>query len=452
MDKLNKEAKRMKKICRTKSMWLFMMAFMSLIFFSQTARADVSPGEVVDKTNWEKIEGMVPEQVLEWVKRGDYVLNIGSLKLNPKELYPKEALEANKTNIGKYDVDKEGGIIDVKTGKLPEFIIGFPFPDADIDKDPEKAPVKILHNTQYSRYCTGHLRASPALKLEWINPSALERRVEVDYTSGMYSGYSGAKDIPNPERFIYKNIVKVTAPYDVAGTAVLLWRYQDNRRDVNFSYIPAIRRVRRMSPASRSDAFLGSDLCFDDTAGYDGKIQDFIWKAVRTQTAVVPWCSDHLQLLVKPATTMGWGTTKDMVTGEYGYNTKGWKGKPWALTNGVWVKTKVFIIDGTPKDPYYNYGRTVYWLETERFGGAYKIIFDRAGRYWKTGITPLVGTTNPDGTYKNLEFGMLNMIDDRNQHASLLKQNADRSHYWVWMMQDMDLGIFDLGGFVKYCK
>ncbi|HPD61646.1 MAG TPA: hypothetical protein PKV48_07815, partial [Thermodesulfobacteriota bacterium] len=130
----------------------------------------------------------------------------------------------------------------------------------------------------------------------------------------------------------------------------------------------------------------------------------------------------------------------------------GWKGKPWALTNGVWVKTKVFIIDGTPKDPYYNYGRTVYWLETERFGGAYKIIFDRAGRYWKTGITPLVGTTNPDGTYKNLEFGMLNMIDDRNQHASLLKQNADRSHYWVWMMQDMDLGIFDLGGFVKYCK
>ena len=31
---------------------------------------------MIDKTNWETAQGLLPEPVLEWVKKGDFVLNI----------------------------------------------------------------------------------------------------------------------------------------------------------------------------------------------------------------------------------------------------------------------------------------------------------------------------------------------------------------------------------------
>ncbi len=36
-----------------------------------SASADVLAGDIIDKTNWEKVEGMVPESVLNWIKKGD---------------------------------------------------------------------------------------------------------------------------------------------------------------------------------------------------------------------------------------------------------------------------------------------------------------------------------------------------------------------------------------------
>ena len=56
-------------------------------------------------------------------------------------------------------------------------------------------------------------------------------------------------------------ITRANSPYDMAGTAVLTWRYRDPKAEDNsFAYVPAIRRVRRMTPANRSDAMMGSDM------------------------------------------------------------------------------------------------------------------------------------------------------------------------------------------------
>ena len=72
------------------------------------------------------------------------------------------------------------------------------------------------------------------------------------------------------------------------GTNILLWRYRDERMDSTFAYVPAIRRVRRMSPANRSDAFLGSDFCVDDAWGYGGKINAFTWKVIKKTDQLLP--------------------------------------------------------------------------------------------------------------------------------------------------------------------
>ena len=35
------------------------------------ASAEPPPGTVIDKTNWQEIEGLVPDAVLNWIKKGD---------------------------------------------------------------------------------------------------------------------------------------------------------------------------------------------------------------------------------------------------------------------------------------------------------------------------------------------------------------------------------------------
>ena len=41
---------------------------------TQTVRADVGPGDIIDKSNYEKIEGWVPDYVVGWVKAGDLTM------------------------------------------------------------------------------------------------------------------------------------------------------------------------------------------------------------------------------------------------------------------------------------------------------------------------------------------------------------------------------------------
>ena len=65
------------------------LLIVSLIVASvPVARADVVPGDVIDKTNWEKAQGLLPEPVLDWVKKGDFILDIHALKYRPLDSFP----------------------------------------------------------------------------------------------------------------------------------------------------------------------------------------------------------------------------------------------------------------------------------------------------------------------------------------------------------------------------
>ncbi len=230
---------------------------------------------------------------------------------------------------------------------------------------------------------------------------------------------------------------------------MLLWRFKDDRKDMNFAYVPAIRRIRRMSPANRSDAFVGSDCCIDDAWGYDGRIIAFDWKLVRTQEALVPYKSGDPELLVQNEEGE-WDTTRAVKPSIYGYQTEGWKGAPWAPTNFIWVKRPVWIIQSTPKDPYYNYGRVEFWYDPELYFPKYGIIYDRAGTYWKAFLVGHQAFQSQDGRMKLMVISIQHMIDDRTHHSSIVENYSPRN-IWRHFMQ-MDLNDFSLAGFMKFCK
>ncbi|MEW6440784.1 MAG: hypothetical protein AB1640_07575 [bacterium] len=120
------------------------------------AYADFSPGQTIDKTNWEKGQSLLPEAVLNWVKKGDFILQTGALDYKPAEFFPPHALKSFENNAGKFELDGEDGIIDVATQKLPNFIEGIPFPE--IQPSDPKAGQQLLYDKNYNVYSMGGLR------------------------------------------------------------------------------------------------------------------------------------------------------------------------------------------------------------------------------------------------------------------------------------------------------
>ena len=127
-------------------------------------------------------------------------------------------------------------------------------------------------------------------------------------------------------------VAVTVSPADLNGTAALSWRYRDaSKRDSNWAYVPALRRVRAVSPANRSDGFLGSDMSQDDGEFFDGKTEDFTWtlKDETDQFRIVDPLSLKGQGDVVWLSTGGWRTIwPDLKL--MGYMDPAWKGLAWA--------------------------------------------------------------------------------------------------------------------------
>ncbi len=417
-----------------------------LTFLNVPASADVAPGDVIDKTNWEKAEGLLPASVLDWVKKGDFVLQIGKLSYNTEDYFPDFQEKAFKTDVGKYGLDADNGIIDVKTGKLPKHVSALPF--SKIDPDDPKLCEKVMYNSHYMTYQRGSTRL-PAQTIA-VNRSGLERESDSYWYQLTMDGNPKAVQLPNPKGIEKKAIAVVRKPYDVAGTAVMLWRFMSpTQEDTSFGYIPAIRRVRRMSPANRSDAFMGSDMSMDDANGYDGKITAFTWKLLRKQDGIIAYLSADPVLLVKNEAGE-WHTTPAIRAIPLGFQVKGWQGAPWAPTNLVWVKRPVYVFEMTPKDPYYNYGPQELWVDVATYAVMYKVINDKARNYWKTFYTSSMCVASEDKAMKFWALAGQYVIDDRTHHSTIVEDASPRNIWNYWVM--LDPYDFTLGGFQKFCK
>jgi outer membrane lipoprotein-sorting protein len=62
-----------------------------------------------------------------------------------------------------------------------------------------------------------------------------------------------------------KNIMYFQEPADVKGTGFLSWEYDNpSKDDDRWLFLPALKKVRRISGSSKNDYFMGSDFTYDD--------------------------------------------------------------------------------------------------------------------------------------------------------------------------------------------
>jgi hypothetical protein len=406
----------------------------------------MAPGTVIDKTNWQEVEGLMPDSVLNWVKRGEGTMTVGELPFNPDDYMTPAGKKYMESNKGRYDVDADGLMVDLKTGKLPEFIDGLPFPEIDVN-DPN-AGSKVMYNKHYYSYTVGNIVVS--FQSKWIGrKTGFERELVSEYWTYILDGYPPAKEESNPENVEMHSLIITLAPFDVRGTNILLWRYRNERLDSTFAYVPAIRRVRRMSPANRSDAFLGSDFCVDDAWGYGGKINAFTWKLIKKADQLVPFYPGPPVKLVKNDEGE-WQSVPEGRKITYGCQKEGWQGAPWWPQELIYVMRPTYVLQCEAKDKYYNYGPQQLWMDAACYTPSYKVISDRSGTYWKVEWQSLGVLGDPDKGFGFVGLANMMAFDDRSDHATciVLYSPDNVSRYFA----RSDRNDFSLGGFQKLCK
>jgi Protein of unknown function (DUF1329) len=378
----------------------------------------VQPG-VIDHSNCAQVRDLLPEPVFNWVEKGDLTLALGEMR--DEVIWEPAFMKASEANAGRYDVDADGGLVDRESGERPPHTYGFPFPH--IDPADANAAIKIMWNTSPTTYKFGRLCAPFALN--WVNRSGFERAVKGETLSIAYDFQPTSP--PNPDGTETRDLFEALSPASVEGIAVLSWRYLDNRPDSVWSYVPFARRIREMTAANRSDAFLGSDLSQDDGLLWLGKHQSFRWKLAEKQDVLVPTVApSYVRLVPGPSGPNGqeWKSPPTFPGARFGLSTVGWTGAPWLPTNMVWVKRPVWVVEGYPKDPYYNYGRQLFYIDRVTYKIYYKVIYTPSGEYWKTILQDLGIGTVPDGSMREVITAAIVAVDDRADHATYTKGNA----------------------------
>lgn len=61
-----------------------------------------------------------------------------------------------------------------------------------------------------------------------------------------------------------KKIMFFLAPADIKNTSFMNWSYDDAKSDDQWIYLPALKKVKRISSDSKGDYFIGSDFTYDD--------------------------------------------------------------------------------------------------------------------------------------------------------------------------------------------
>jgi hypothetical protein len=189
-----------------------------------------------------------------------------------------------------------------------------------------------------------------------------------------------------------------------------------------------VRRVRRLTAANTSDGVFGSHISRDDFAAFAGRIHYFDWKLIGAKEALVPytlpvpktWEPAEPHGFILPANEnaaiMPWPGKSKL----YNPDSHPWTGTSWWPTNLHMTKRPVWILELTPKDPYYAYGRQILWVDKELFFGYYKEIYDRAGEYWKTIVRGGGIALNKEKTFSTVQTDFLMALDERHNQATVL--------------------------------
>ena len=328
-------------------------------------QAEPKPGDTIGPHNWERVKGMVGDNLLDRIKQGY------SFKIKEPTRYdvPREYVEATKRYSGKVRLGADG--------ELLNYVAGRPFPQIE-PRDPQ-AGQKVAWNF-YWRWQGddfkngGGTQAGKVIRYA-IEKDGSERRA--DFVAYFLFPRTRVTLDPKPVIPGYEHIDSLqlridSYPRDSSGTATFEIRYADPKRpDDLYLYIPSLRRIRRASTTQRCQTLAPSEFNLDDIDFFRGKITDFNYRLLGEKRALVNYAQKNVPYQRKQ--------------GDY------------LPIDEMWEIQDVYVLEITPKDPSYCYPKKILWVDKVAYEATWGMTWDRKGDYWKELALFRIPAKLPDG-------------------------------------------------------
>ncbi|HYC53927.1 MAG TPA: DUF1329 domain-containing protein [Candidatus Binatia bacterium] len=341
---------------------------------AQTAGgAEPKPGEKIDKTNVDKYASFISPGVKASVENGSELLVVPYQKIP----VPKAYVAATEKYSAQATLDERND--------LKNWVAGRPFPIVD-PNDP-KAAVKVMWNFGRTSYFSDDLGVHlPDADTGAFFKNAdgkptyqVERHFIVDWSRNLrFFGRLHNDPRPiiadNPDQVFNKaGFFPLIEPFDLKGVGTVSFRYIDpTRQDDTWLYTPAIRRVRRLSSAQRSDALFGQDIDLDSFGGYAGQIPWSDWKLIGKKPMLASLHGKNLPPKVCPN------------DGGVTYC------EDWEVRPNVW------IVEGRSKLQGYAYSKRVIYVDDEAQMIPYSDLYDHNDELWKVVLINIRTSTRPN--------------------------------------------------------
>ncbi|MDY6863440.1 MAG: DUF1329 domain-containing protein [Thermodesulfobacteriota bacterium] len=371
---------------------VFIFCISLCFIYSAQGIEKVKPGVEIKKENYKEFQAdfknLLPESTF---KHYSNAVENGwlTIKVVKKKTYrgPEGWIKQTEENRGKFKVAEDNRLLG------PKWKGGIPFPEP-------KNGQEIGWNA-YRRYQCGRDFKNYSEFNLYAKTGKKERSFKNWFFKLFYLGRTENPPIPevpgNNGELTWKESMLIMDPYDVKGFAMIRTHFEDiNKIDDVYSYLPALRRLRRLTGSDTTDPVLGSDSCYDDFEYWHQKLDSTMSFKFIGERNFLTLC--HVD--VKPENMMA----KNCI-------------------NGDWEIRPMYILEIKHNDPNYAYSKRIFCIDKEDGLGTiqYAENFDRKGRLWRGNCLSHILYVDPKTNMRNWFGGIFK--DVITGHSSVLDMN-----------------------------
>jgi Protein of unknown function (DUF1329) len=206
------------------------------------------------------------------------------------------------------------------------------------------------------------LPSAAEMKMMYGGGGSFQRTLDAFYRKVFYTHLAMLPDhtlpVPDAAIFEFKEFTGFYSPFDIRGTAFIIYRYADpHREDDGWAYIPNLRRVRRISAEVKSDSLLGTDHTLEDFYSFSGRELEWHWRFLgwKDQLAVVDSSHEYTYL----------------------YGPEG------IIPNDTWTLRRFAVMERTPLSPRHPYKSVVEDWDAQNYDAWTMEAFDHKDKLWK---------------------------------------------------------------------
>jgi hypothetical protein len=398
------------------------------------AKPDFKPGDVLTENDLERIRPFIPPGYLEQLNFPGFRMEIAPAEDHTPRRDYQDCSE-------KYQSQVRLG----PDGELDNYNCGQPFPTSSLTTADPTSGIKAAWNYEYRwqnyglaiyslpwmwvRFggshapidiekppefwdtgtdFKGHLPDKEEITQSFAGGGTFQRVLQCAYQRVYFSHLApladkgGVLPLPNAKDFEFKEFTGFFGPFDIRGTAFIIYRYSDPRRgDDAWAYLPALRRVRRITVEVKSDSLLGTDHTLEDFYSFSGRPLEWNWRF------------------------LGWKDILAVMSSKHDY--AHYFGPNGVIPNDRWELKRFAVVERTPLRPRHPYSSALDFWDPENWDASYLIPFDHSHKLWKVFQFTKVWTEDvKDPDLQRLNKGVRTTIfqtvsvqDLQNQRATL---------------------------------